>query len=64
MDVGTVRHRVGVPEALRETCVERDIDDPLPADPVHQKQPLDEHGLLLDQLTNAERVDRVPGVGR
>ena len=35
-----------------------------PLTAVHHQQALDEHRLLLHQLADAERVERVPGVGR
>ncbi len=64
VDVGAVRHRVRIAEALREARVERDVDHRLAADPVHHQQVLDEHGLLLHSLADAERIDGVPGVRR
>src|SRR5207245_702889 len=64
VDIGAVRHRVRIAEALREARVERDVDHRLAADPVHHQQVLDEDGLLLHSLADAERIDGVPGVRR
>jgi len=63
VDVGAVRHRVGIAEALGEALVERHVDHRLAARAVHEQQALDEHRLLLHQRADAERVDGVPGVG-
>src|SRR5436190_1907619 len=64
VDVGAVRHRVRIAEALREARVERDVDHRLAANPVHHQQVLDEHGLLLHPLADAKRIDGVPGIRR
>src|SRR6267143_1298481 len=64
VDVGAVRHRVRIAEALREARVERNVDHRLAADAVHHQQVLDEDGFLLHQLADAERIDGVPGVRR
>ena len=53
-----------VAEALREALVERDVDHPFAAYTVEHEQALDEHRLFLHQAAHAQRVERVPGVGR
>src|SRR5690242_21128399 len=64
VDVGAVRDRVRIGEALREALVERDVDHRLAAHAVHHEQALDEHRFLLHQGADPERVERVPGIGR
>src|SRR3979409_1613510 len=64
VDIGAVRHRVRIAEALREARVERDVDHRLAADAVHHQQALDEDGLLRHSLAAAESIDGVPGVRR
>ena len=64
VDIGAVRHRVRIAEALREARVERDVDHRLAAHAVHHQQVLDEDGLPLHPLADAERIDGVPGVRR
>src|SRR3982074_1389944 len=64
VEVGAMGDGVGIAEALRETLVERDIDDFLAAHAVHHEKALDEHRLFLHQLAYAEGVDRMPGIGR
>ena len=64
VDVGAVRHRVGIAEALGEARIERDVDHLLAGHAVHHQQALDEHRFLLHELADAERIERVPGVGR
>ena len=54
----------GLPKRLREALVERDVDHLLAAHAVEHQQVLDEHRFLLHQRADAERVERVPGVGR
>ena len=63
MDVGAMRDGVRIAEALREARVERDVDHLLAGHAVHHQQALDEHRFLLHELADAERIERVPGVG-
>src|SRR4029078_9652088 len=58
-----MRDRVRIGEAPGEALVERDVDHLFAAHAVHHQQALDEDGFLLDQLADAERVERVPGIG-
>src|ERR1700694_4501937 len=64
VDIGAVRHRVRVAEAPGEALVERHVDDLLAAHAVEHEQAFDEDRVALHALADAERVDRVPGVGR
>ena len=64
MDVGAVGDRIGVAEALGEALIERDVDHSFAAHAVEHQQALDEHRLLLHQLPDAERIERVPRVRR
>jgi len=47
VDIGAMRHRVRVAEALGEALVERDVDHPFAAHTVEHEQALDEHRLFL-----------------
>src|SRR5438046_69611 len=55
VDIGAVRHRVRIAEALREARVERDVDHCLAAAADHHQQVLDEHERQAVRRGDASR---------
>ena len=63
VDIGTMRNRVRVAEALAERGAGRDVDESLARDAVLDDQALDQQSILLRVLPDAERVEHGQGVG-
>ena len=64
MQVGAVHDRVGIAVALAEGGVERDMDDLLAGEPVHQPQPVDINRLRASAIADAQSVEAVKRVRR
>ena len=63
VQVAAVDHGIGVAEPLAERLVERDADDLLGGERVHQPKIVDEHGDGAGGVADAKLVEAVEGVG-
>ncbi len=61
--VAAMDHSVGISEAFAKGLVQRDVDDFLSADSIHQAQHIDIDRLLACPLANADGVERMKCVG-
>ncbi len=56
-------HGIGISEAFAKGLIQRDVDDFLSADSIHQAQHIDIDRLLACPLANADGVERMKCVG-
>ena len=64
VNVGAVRHRVGISETLTKAIAAGNVGDRLAGDCVHHQQPLDQQRVLLGGRADPERIEHRERVGR